>query len=116
MRLKAFLLASRHALKIEERGRAQLFVIKSSAGRLIMRKIRLPERITKIVVLIRPVEDGPDITIEPRTVIRIPFQAAGAPVDQRLLVSRWDVLWLSEGAGRAVNVPALGELANRHVF
>src|ERR1043166_6289756 len=104
VRFHAFLLASLNALPVDERWSAQLFIVKSSACRLIVRKVRLAESNAEIVVLIRTVENGPDVAIEPRPIIRIPLQPASTPVNQRSFVSWRDMLGIIERSGGAVEV------------
>src|SRR5215510_10955624 len=116
MCLGAFLVAIRQALFINEWWSTKLLIVESSAGRLIMRKVRLAERVTEIVVLIRTVKDGPDVTIEPRSIIRVPLEPASTPMNQCSLISRCEVLWIIKCSGRAVEIGPCRKLTDGHVF
>src|ERR1041384_1454732 len=78
--------------------------------------IRLPESVAKIVVLIGPIKNVPDVAIEPGPVSRIPAETTRAPVNQGRLVAWRNVLRIVEGARSAIEIGALGKLANGHVF
>src|SRR6185369_17532735 len=112
----AFLLTGCRRPSIDHGRASELFIIESSACRLVMRKVRLPKRVAEIVVLVWAIENGPDVTIEPRLVSRVPAHGTGAPVNQRSGVSRGDLLRVAECAGRAIEIRAFSELADGHVF
>src|SRR5262245_49955206 len=109
-------LAIRHCLPVNHWRTTQLLIIEGASGRLVVWKIRLAQGVAEIVVLIRSIEDVPNITIEPGLVIRIPSQSPCSPVDQRRFISWTNVLRLTKSTGSTVKVGPLRKFANRHVL
>ena len=78
------------------RGHRQLAWVEHSALLLIVRKIRLAEDVAEVAELIGPIEDRPDVAIEPGLVGPVPGEPAVPPLPQRGLVVIIDTLGLVE--------------------